>query len=145
VEIAAALASCLADGIDLHSQIKVAHWNVKGPHFATLHPLFETFANSLAAHNDAIAERAVTLGAVVQGGARDVARLSVLPAYPEEVASGLQHVRLLAERFQVYLGGLRRGREVAAGHGDTETHDLLALVITEFEKHAWFLLATLEE
>ena len=24
----------LADSIDLHAQVKVAHWNVKGPHFA---------------------------------------------------------------------------------------------------------------
>ena len=62
-EIADALNARLADGLDLHSQIKVAHWNIKGPQFAALHPLFETFAVSLAAHNDAIAERAVTLGA----------------------------------------------------------------------------------
>jgi len=51
-----ALNARLADGIDLHSQIKVAHWNVKGPQFAALHPLFETFAVGLAAHNDAVAE-----------------------------------------------------------------------------------------
>jgi starvation-inducible DNA-binding protein len=144
-EIAAALGSCLADGLDLHSQIKVAHWNVKGPHFAALHPLFETFAVSLAVHNDTIAERAVTLGAVVQGGVRDTARTSTLTAYPEAVTSGLEHVRLLAERFQGYLGSLRRGREVAGRHGDTETSDMLTPVITEFEKHSWFLLAMLEE
>ena len=24
----------LADGLDLHSQIKVDHWNIKGPQFA---------------------------------------------------------------------------------------------------------------
>jgi len=47
----------LADGLDLHSQIKVAHWNIKGPQFAALHPLFETFATDLANFNDSIAER----------------------------------------------------------------------------------------
>ena len=62
-KIAASLNERLADGLDLHSQIKVAHWNVKGPNFAALHPLFETFAVSLANFNDAVAERAVTLGA----------------------------------------------------------------------------------
>ncbi|HLM47609.1 MAG TPA: ferritin-like domain-containing protein, partial [Myxococcaceae bacterium] len=60
----------LADGLDLHSQIKVAHWNIKGPQFAALHPLFETFAVSLAAHNDSVAERAVTLGAKAYGTSR---------------------------------------------------------------------------
>ena len=74
-KIADALNARLADGLDLHSQIKVAHWNIKGPQFAALHPLFETFAVSLAAHNDAIAERAVTLGARAYGTARHVAKI----------------------------------------------------------------------
>jgi len=40
-KVADALNERLADGLDLHSQIKVAHWNIKGPQFAALHPLFE--------------------------------------------------------------------------------------------------------
>ena len=31
----------LADCIDLQSQTKQAHWNVKGPHFIGLHKLFD--------------------------------------------------------------------------------------------------------
>ena len=76
-EIAATLNARLADGIDLHSQIKVAHWNIKGPQFAALHPLFETFAVGLALHNDTIAERAVTLGGKAYGTARHVAKWGV--------------------------------------------------------------------
>src|SRR5262249_51698242 len=72
-QIAAALNVRLADGLDLHSQIKVAHWNVKGPHFAALHPLFESFATTLTEQNDATAERAVALGALAYGTARHVA------------------------------------------------------------------------
>jgi len=59
-DVAATLNDVLASGLDLHSQIKVAHWNIKGPGFAALHPLFETFAVGLAAFNDEIAERART-------------------------------------------------------------------------------------
>jgi starvation-inducible DNA-binding protein len=69
-KIAETLNARLADGLDLHSQIKVAHWNIKGPQFAALHPLFETFAVDLANHNDSIAERAVTLGASSYGTVR---------------------------------------------------------------------------
>src|SRR5215212_8459573 len=97
-KIAATLNERLADGLDLHSQIKVAHWNIKGPQFAALHPLFETFAVSLALHNDAIAERAVTLGAKAYGTTRHVARASRLPEYPQETTRDLEHVKLLAER-----------------------------------------------
>src|SRR4030095_13543120 len=92
VTISAALGAVLADGLDLHSQIKVAHWNIKGPHFAALHPLFETFAVSLANHNDSVAERAVTLGAQIGGTARHVAAKSRLPEYKQETVRDLEHV-----------------------------------------------------
>ena len=39
-DIARMLNERLADGLDLHSHIKVAHWNVRGPQFPALHPLF---------------------------------------------------------------------------------------------------------
>src|SRR5215471_18068394 len=84
----------LADGLDLHGQIKVAHWNIKGPQFASLHPLFETFAVALATHNDTIAERAVTLGGKAYGTARHVAKTSTLADYPQDTTRDLEHVRL---------------------------------------------------
>jgi starvation-inducible DNA-binding protein len=143
-EIAETLNARLADGLDLHSQIKVAHWNIKGPQFPSLHPLFETFAVSLATHNDTIAERAVTLGGRAYGTTRHVAAKSRLPEYPQETSRDMEHVKLLAERIETYLGGLRESRGVAEKLGDTDTVDLLTGIISEFEKHDWFLRASLE-
>jgi starvation-inducible DNA-binding protein len=142
-EVSTALAAVLADGLDLHSQIKVAHWNVKGPHFAALHPLFETFAQGLAAFDDEVAERAVTLGAVVDGTARHVARTSRLPEWPEDTVRDLEVVALLAARFERYLDGVRAARDAADERGDADTVDLMTRIALEFEKHAWFLHATL--
>ena len=144
-KIAATLNARLADGLDLHSQIKVAHWNIKGPQFAALHPLFETFAVSLANHNDALAERAVTLGGRAYGTARHVAKTSKIPDYPQETTRDMEHVQLLAQRIETYLEGARESRGIAEKHADTDTVDLLTQVITEFEKHAWFLRASLEK
>ena len=134
----------LADGLDLHGQIKVAHWNIKGPQFPSLHPLFESFAVSLASHNDEVAERAVTLGALAYGTARHVAKASRLVDYPQETTKDMEHVRLLADRFDTYLEGLRESRGVAESNGDPDTVDLLTEIISEFEKHGWFLRASLE-
>ena len=142
--IAKDLNACLADGLDLHSQIKVAHWNVKGPQFAALHALFETFATSLANHNDSVAERAVALGAIAVGTARHAAKASRIPEYPGETTRDLEHVALLAERFEVYLKSLRGARKTAEQAGDIDTVDLLTGIVTEFEKNGWFLKATLE-
>src|SRR3954464_7610367 len=103
VKIADQLNARLADGLDLYSQIKVAHWNIKGPQFAALHPLFDTFADQVSDFNDTIAERAVTLGAKAYGTSRHVAKVSKLPEYPQETTRDLEHVRLLTERFELYL------------------------------------------
>jgi starvation-inducible DNA-binding protein len=141
-DLAATLNARLADGLDLHAQVKVAHWNVKGPLFPSLHPLFEQFALSLAGFNDQVAERAVTLGATAGGTVRHVAAASTLPELPAGVVRGLELVSLLADRIDVYLAGLRESRDLATGLGDGDTVDLLTQVITEFEKNAWFLRAT---
>ena len=142
-ELVRTLNERLADGLDLHSQIKVAHWNVRGPQFPALHPLFEQFADQLAVHNDAIAERAVTLGGLAVGSTRAVATASRLPDYPADTTRDLDHVKLLAERFDAYLAGVRESRGIGEKLGDTDTVDLLTGVITEFEKNSWFLRATL--
>jgi starvation-inducible DNA-binding protein len=142
--IAYALNAVLADGLDLHSQTKVAHWNIKGPHFAALHPLFETFAISLGNHNDSVAERAVTLGAQAFGTVRHASKTSRLAEYPQETTRDLEHVKLLSERIDNYLAGARQSRTVAEKFGDTDSVDLLTGIISEFEKHSWFLKASLD-
>jgi starvation-inducible DNA-binding protein len=143
ITIATALNAQLATGLDLHGQIKLAHWNVRGPQFAALHPLFEQLATQLAVHNDSIAERAVTLGALAVGTARQVAAGSKLPEYPVTTTRDLEHVAALADRFEIYLEGVRSARATAEQHGDLTTVDLLGGVVEEFEKNAWFLRATL--
>jgi starvation-inducible DNA-binding protein len=143
-KIGESLNATLAEGLDLHSQIKVAHWNVKGMHFAALHPLFETFAVALAAFNDQVAERAVTLGSKAYGTARHVAKVSSLPEYPQETTNGPEHVKLLVERIEAYLVSVRKGRDLAEKEKDQDTVDLLTGIIVEFEKNAWFLRASLE-
>jgi len=142
-ELVRTLNARLVDGLDLHGDLKVAHWNVRGPQFPALHPLFEQIANELATHNDAIAERAVTLGGLATGTTRHVAKSSRIADYPLDVTRDSEHVQLLADRIDTYLAGLRDSRGIADKHGDTDSVDLLTGTITAFEKHAWFLRATL--
>jgi starvation-inducible DNA-binding protein len=142
--VADALNAVLADGLDLHASAKVAHWNLKGPQFPALHAVFEEIAATLAGHNDAVAERAVTLGARAHGTVRHVAGASRVADYPQETTRDLEHVRLLADRVETYLDGVRAAREIGEEHGDIDTVDLLTGVATDLEKHGWFLRASLE-
>ena len=88
--------------------------------------------------------RAVTLGARAYGTARHVAKTSKLPEYPQETARDLEHVKLLAERIEKYLEAARTTRGTGEKVVDTDSVDLVTGIITEFEKHAWFLRASLE-
>jgi len=144
VLIADALNARLAEGLDLQAQAKHAHWNVKGPHFAPLHALFDGIATAVTGFNDAIAERAVTLGARAQGTLRQAAKASLLPDLPGDVVQGLELARLLAERVEAWTDGLREARKVAQSQGDEDTFDLVTGVVEEMEKQGWFLRATLE-
>ena|SRR5438552_1691697 len=70
----------LADAIDLQTQCKYAHWNVKGPNFIALHELFDKVTEDVEDYVDLIAERVVQLGGSADGTARIIiARERILP------------------------------------------------------------------
>src|SRR6266853_662847 len=69
-ELNALMNQQLANAVDLQTQIKQAHWNVKGPHFIGLHELFDQIDEALEGYVDLIAERIVQLGGVAEGTAR---------------------------------------------------------------------------
>src|SRR5437016_13905639 len=92
----------LADAIDLQTQCKFAHWNVKGANFIALHELFDKVNQDVEDYVDLIAERAVQLGGVVEGTARSVARRSTLPEYPLKGGTGWQHVEALSSALAAF-------------------------------------------
>ena len=145
VSIGTALNAVIADGIDLQLQLKVAHWNLKGPHFFALHAAFDAQSSDQQEHNDLLAERTVTLGVKATGVARDVSVRSRLTANAATTTSGLDLVRLMADATDTYLAGVRQARSVAESHDDDETVDLLTQVTGAVEKRGWMLRATLAE
>src|SRR3954468_19710930 len=82
----------LVDAIDLQTQLKQAHWNVKGPHFIALHELFDKIAEDVETHVDLIAERIVQLGGIAEGTVRVAAVRSRLDEYPLDIADGTAHI-----------------------------------------------------
>src|SRR5215510_589553 len=82
----------LADAIDLQTQCKQAHWNVKGPNFIALHELFDKINEDVEDYVDLIAERAVQLGGVAEGTARMVVKRSSLEEYKPRSADGHEQV-----------------------------------------------------
>src|ERR1700730_19043138 len=86
----------LADCIDLQTQTKHAHWNVKGPNFIALHELFDKINEEVEDYVDDIAERAVQLGGVAEGTARTGAKRRSLSEYPVNTVDGRSHLEALS-------------------------------------------------
>src|SRR5260370_24685732 len=71
----------LAAAIDLHAQVKQAHWNVRGPNFIAIHELFDKVADVVEEYSDKIAERAGTLSGAAAGTVQTAAHQSFLEPY----------------------------------------------------------------
>src|SRR5664280_2433951 len=85
----------LADAVDLKTQVKHAHWNVKGPQFFQLHELFDFIASHLEDQSDLIAERVTQLGGVANGTARQACLLYTSDAADEEDSVDLGGRRII--------------------------------------------------
>lgn len=127
----------LADAIELTLQAKQAHWNVKGPHFAALHALFDEVAEQLQEEADDIAERAVQLGGIALGTAGIVSATNRLPAYPADILAGADHVRSLGAALRVFARSTRAAIDAAAAAGDADTADVFTQVSRAVDKLAW--------
>jgi starvation-inducible DNA-binding protein len=143
-KLVALLNQQLADSFDLFSQIKQAHWNVKGMHFIALHELFDKLAEETEDYVDDIAERATALGGVAVGTARAAGEASRLPEFPLEGVHGKAAVEALVERYAILAASTRKAIEAAAALGDADTSDLFTSVSRGLDKSLWFLEAHLQ-
>jgi starvation-inducible DNA-binding protein len=134
----------LADVLDLGLQAKQAHWNVKGPHFIGLHELFDKVAEELEEYTDGIAERAVELGGVALGTVQIVSKNSRLPAYPQDLVSGLEHVTKLSKALAEFGATTRTAIDTAAKSGDADTADLFTEVSRGVDKLLWMVEAHMQ-
>ncbi len=137
------LSQTLASTLDLKTQAKQAHWNVKGLDFLQLHELFDELAGELEAYVDLVAERITALGGTALGTARIAAAASILPEYPLDIADGVAHVTALADRFAAYGQHLRRAIHQTDELGDADTADLYTEISRTIDKRLWFLEAHL--
>jgi starvation-inducible DNA-binding protein len=131
----------LADAVDLQTQMKQAHWNVKGPHFIGLHELFDQIDEAVEAYVDLIAERIVQLGGVAEGTARVAAARSRLEEYPLDIADGCAHVEAVAKALSTFGQEARNTIDEADGLGDADTADIFTEVSRGIDKWLWFVEA----
>ncbi|MBW4694712.1 MAG: DNA starvation/stationary phase protection protein Dps [Lyngbya sp. HA4199-MV5] len=143
-QIIGLLNQTLAFTLDLKTQVKQAHWNVKGLDFYQLHELFDELASELEEFVDLVAERVTALGGLALGTARVAAQVSELPEYPFDILDGKDHVVALADRYAIYAKLVRQGIAKTDDLGDADTADLYTEVSRAIDKRLWFLEAHLQ-
>jgi starvation-inducible DNA-binding protein len=132
----------LADAIDLRTQLKVAHWNVKGPEFIALHRLFDEIAADAEEYVDLLAERAVQLGGVADGTARQVVARSGLDEYAATSGGGgREHVHAVADALATFGRSVREAIETAADARDQDTADIFTEISRGTDKWLWMVEA----
>lgn len=134
----------LADTFDLYSQVKQAHWNVKGMNFMPLHVLFDDLAANFVRYADDIAERATALGGLAKGTARMAAENSNMEELPSEMTDGKEFVVAMADRFAAYGASSRAAIKRAEDANDAVTADLFTEITREVNKSLYFLESHLQ-
>ncbi len=135
----------LADSFDLMSQVKQAHWNVKGSDFWQLHKLFDEVAARAAEWVDELAERVTALGGYATGTVRMAAATSTLPELPTEITEGMDYVKAVAERLAAFTNSARAAIDQTDELGDADTADLFTEISRCADKYLYFLEAHLQD
>jgi starvation-inducible DNA-binding protein len=133
----------VADSYALMANTHVAHWNVEGPGFFSLHKAFHEQYEDLFEAIDEIAERIRALDAYAAGGLRHFFNEAGMdefksPASAKDYVAGLVlgHEKAIADAVSV--------RDAANHANDLETQDLVIKRIQTHEKTLWMLKSYLK-
>ncbi len=143
-QVCSVMQEALAESLDMYSQAKFAHWNVKGDNFYQLHLVFDSVAKHIGKQTDPIAERITQLGGVANGTVRQAACISKIPEYPVDTVNGMDHVRALADALGHYCASLRECSDKIDDIGDEPTSDFFNQLIVDAEEQLYFLESHLE-
>lgn len=133
----------LADAVDLMTQAKQAHWNVKGMQFQSLHTLFDEVHEEVQEYVDTIAERAVALGGEAKGSIRHAVAASTLAPYPDGLVQGRDHVEALSTALATFGAAVRSAITSCDELKDADTADLFTEVSRGIDKRLWMVEAHL--
>ncbi len=140
--IVASLEHVLADTYTLYLKTHNFHWNVTGPHFNTLHTMFEEHYNEMWLAIDEIAERIRALGSFAPGSGAQFMELSSVKE-ADGVPAAMKMVEELVEGHEAVIRTTRAALKPASSADDEATVDLLTQRLQIHEKTAWMLRSLL--
>lgn len=122
----------------LYVQTHCYHWNVEGPHFRSLHEMFETQYKSLNDSMDGVAERLRVLGVKAPQSATELFVLSN-GTQPVEASTADEMLLSQCSDFWSLIETLRGAIQVMASVGDEGTVGVFAEILEWSEKEHWMM------
>lgn len=119
-----------------YQNLRLFHWNVKGPFFFVLHDKFEELYREAAEQIDEIAERVLALGGTPKGSLKNIVSKAHVESH-EEIMEANEMVEAIITGHKILIGNLNDVLKAAEEHGDEGTLDIFTSYIQQLEKHNW--------
>lgn len=132
----------LVDLLELANQAKLAHWNLVGPHFRSIHSELDEIVELARDNADTIAERMRALQVVPDGRTRTIVDTATLEAFPAGEIGVERAVAVVADRILAVVNVVRAVHDEVDDQ-DSTSADLLHDVLEGLEKQRWMLTAQL--
>ena len=133
-----------ADTYAIYLKTQNYHWNVTGPHFSSLHALFETQYQDLAEPLDKLAERLRILGVTAPGTTEEIRSLASIKSGSADQPAEQMLADLIAGHTAL-LQSIKIVILAAEQAGDGGTVGLLSERVASHEKAVWMLRSTLSQ
>lgn len=126
-----------------YQNLRLFHWNVKGPFFFVLHDKFEELYRDAAEKIDEIAERVLSLEGTPKGSLNNIVANADVESHAEE-AEANDMVKAIITGNKKLIANLASVLEAANEANDEGTIDLFTSYIQELEKQNWMFKSYLK-
>jgi len=126
-----------------YQNLRLFHWNVKGPFFFVLHDKFEELYREAAEKIDEVAERVLALEGTPKGSLKNIVSNADVQSHAEELEAN-DMVEAIIEANKKLKSNLEGVLEAAANANDEGTIDLFTSYIQELEKQNWMFKSYLK-
>ena len=138
-EIVKNLNTFLSDLAFFYRKLQNYHWNIKGPHFFTLHEKLENYYDEINEQIDVIAEHILMLGYEPLGTMKDyLATTSIKEAKNEKVNDSVV-IENLVEDYTILLQEANKIKKLADDKEAYATSSLIDDNISNYMKNLWML------
>jgi starvation-inducible DNA-binding protein len=126
-----------------YQNLRLFHWNVKGPFFFVLHDKFEELYREAAEKIDEVAERVLALEGTPKGSLKNIVSNADVESHAEELEAN-DMVKAIIEANKKLKSNLEGVLEAATDANDEGTVDLFTSYIQELEKQNWMFKSYLK-